>query len=201
MAFVDKDHKLLTKLKVQWVIQPLTSPWASPILLVKKKDGSTRPCIDYQRLNTMTHKDMYPVLRAQDCLNVMAGLKMFSIVDILSGYNQVPMAERDIPKMAFTTMYGLFEFTTMPFGLMTAPSIYQWLMSGLQWSLCLIYWDDVIVLFRDFDKQVDHLDKVLTWIGSAGLKLKGSKCVLFSTKVSFLGHTLSEKGSCQIQKM
>ena len=86
----------------------------------------------------------------------------------------------------------------MPFGLMTAPATYQWLMelalSGLQWSLCLIYLDDVIVFSEDFDEQVDHLDQVLTHIGTAGLKLKPSKCVFFATKVSFLGHNLSKEG-------
>ena len=120
-------------------------------------------------------------------------LKMFSIIDILLTYNQV-LRQRDIPKMVFTTMYGLFELTTMPFGLMTAPATYHWLIelafSGLQWSLCLIYFDDVIVFSRDYNQQVDHLDKVLTCIGSTSLKLKGSRCVLFSTKVSFQGYNL-----------
>ena len=85
-------------------------------------------------------------------------------MDILLAYNQVPMAEKDIPKMAFTTKYGLFQFTTMLFGLMTVPATYQQLMelalSGLQWSLCLIYLDDVILFSKGFDEQVDHLDKV-----------------------------------------
>ena len=123
---------------------------------------------------------------------------MFSTMGILSTYNQVLMVERDIPKMAFTTRYGLFEFTTMPFGLMTMAATYQWLVElalfGLQWSLCLNKLDDVIVFSRDFDEQVDQLDIVLTQLGSVGLKVKGSKCVLFALKVSFMGHTLSEEG-------
>ena len=171
---------------------------ALPILLVKKKDGSTRPCVDYQRLNAVTRNDAYPVPRTQDCLDSMAGSGMFSTMDILSAYNQVPVAEEDIPKTVFSTKYGLFEFTTMPFGLMTAPATYQQLMelalSGLQWSLCLIYLDDVIVFSEDFDEQVDHLDQVLNYIGSVGLKLKPSKCVFFVIKVSFLGHNLSKEG-------
>ena len=117
---------------------------------------------------------------------------MFSTMDILSVYNQGQW-QRDIPKMAFTTKYGLFRFTSKPFGLMTAPATYQWLMelvlSGLQWSPCLIYLDDIKVFSRGFNEQVDWLDNVLTWIGSASLKLKVSKCVLFSTKVSFQGAT------------
>ena len=159
MAFADEDHKALERLQGQGVIQPSTSPWASPILLVKKKDGSTRPCVDYCRLNAVTHNDAYPVLRAQDYLEAMAGSGMFSTMDILSAYNQVPVAEQDITKTAFTTKYGLFEFTTMPFSLMTAPATYQQLMelalSGLQWSLCVIYLDDVIVFSEDFDGQAD----------------------------------------------
>ena len=198
MAFADEDCKALEKLQTQGVIWPSTSPWASPILLVKKKDGSTKPCVDYRRLNAVTHNDAYPVPRAQDCLDSMAGSGMFSTVDILSAYNQVPVAEEDIPKTAFSTKYGLFDFTTMPFGLMTAPATYQQLMelalSGLQWSLCLVYLDDVIVFSEDFDEQVDCLDQVLTRIGSAGLKLKPSKCVFFATKLSFLGHNLSKEG-------
>ena len=142
----------------------------------------------------MTQNDAHPVLRVQDCLNMMAGSKMFSTMDILSTCNQLLMAERDIPKIAFITKFGLFEFTTMLFGLMKAPATYQWLMelvlSCLQWSLCY----DIIVFSRYFHEQVDHLDKVLTQIASAGMKLKDNKCVLFSTEVSFLGHTLSKEG-------
>ena len=108
------------------------------------------------------------------------------------------MAEREIPKTAFTTEYGLFEFTTMPFSLMTAPGTYQWLMelalSNLQCSLCLIYLDDVIVFSEDFDGQVDQSHMVLTQIGSAGLKFKASKCVFFAMKVSFLWHNLTKEG-------
>ena len=107
------------------------------------------------------------------------------------------MAEKDIPKTALTTKYGLFEFTTMPFSLMTVPAIYQQLMelalAGLQWSFCLIYLDDVIVFSKDFDEQVNHLDNVLTQIGSTFLKLKAGKCAFIATKVSFLGHNLSKE--------
>ena len=123
---------------------------------------------------------------------------MFSTMDIILAYNQVPVAEKDIPKTAFVTKYGLYEFTKMPFGLSTAPQIHEHLMeltlSGLQWSLCLIYLDDVIVFFHEFDEHIDHLDKVLSLIGAAGLKLKPNKCVFFASKVSFLGHIMSQDG-------
>ena len=120
----------------------------------EEKDGSTRLCVNYQNLNAMTHNGAYPVPRAQDCLDTMVGSGMFSTMDILLAYNQVPMSETDIPKTTLTTKYGLFEFTTMPFGLMTAPTSYHQLMElefGLQWSLCLIYVDDVIVFSKVFE--------------------------------------------------
>ena len=191
MAFADEDRKALEKLQTQGVIQPSTSPWALPILLVKKKDGSTRPCVDYHRLNAVTRNDAYPVPRSQECLDSMVGSGMFSIMDILSAYNQVPVAEEDIPKTAFSTKYGLFEFITMPFGLMTAPATYQRLMelalSGLQWSLCLIYLDDVIVFSEDFDEQVDHLDQVLTHIGSVRFETEAKQVCVLCDKSIFLG--------------
>ena len=105
--------------------------------------------------------------------------------------------EKDVPKAAFTTKYGLFDFTAVPVWLMMVPATCLWLvelaMSGLKWSLFLIYLDDVIVFSTDFDEQVDHLDKVLTHIGAAGLKLKSSKCVFFLLKVSSLGHNLKKR--------
>ena len=128
----------------------------------------------------------------------MTGATMFSTMDITSAYNQVPVAEKDIPKTAFVTKYGLYEFTKMPFGLSTAPQTYEHLMElplfGLQWSLCLIYLDDVIVFSHNFDEHIDRLDQVLTRIGAAGLKLKPSKCVFLALKVSFLGHIMSQDG-------
>ena len=124
--------------------------------LVKKKDASTRQCVDYWKLNAVTHNDAYPVPRAQDHLDAMAGSGMFSIIDILLAYNQVSMEEKDIPQSAFTTKYGLFEFTTMLFGLMTAPATCQQLMelalSDLQWSQCLIYLGGVIMFSKDFNE-------------------------------------------------
>ena len=128
MALVDEDCKVLAKLQAQGVICPSISPWASPILLVKKKDGR------YQMLNAMTQNNAYLVPRAQNYLDMMAGSKMFSTTAILSTYNKVQMAERDIPKTAFTTKYGLFGFTIMPFGLMRAPAD----RTGIVWPAMVI---------------------------------------------------------------
>ena len=166
--------------------------------MAKKKSGQVQPSVDYGQLNKVTKDVAYPILRTQDCLDAMAGAAMFSTMDITSAYNQVPVAEKDIPKTAFVTMYGLYEFTKMPFGFSAAPQTYEHLMeltlSGLQWSLCWIYQDDVIVFSHDFNDHIDRLDKVLTQIGAVGLKLKPSKCVFFAPKVSFLGHIVSQDG-------
>ena len=198
IALTGEEHEALGKLQAQGVICPSTSPWSSPIVLVWKKSGQVWPCIDYQQLNKVTKDVAYPIPRTQDCLDAMIGATMFLTMDITLAYNQVLVAEKDIPKTAFVTKYGLYEFTKMPFGLSIAPQTYECLMeltlSGLQWSLCLIYLDDVIVFFHDFDEHIDRLDKVLSWIGAAGLKLKPNKCIFFAPKVSFLGHIVSQDG-------
>ena len=128
----------------------------------------------------------------------MSGATMFSTMGITSAYNQVTTAEQHIPKTAFVTKYGLYEFTKMPFGLSTAPQTYECpmelILSGHQWSLCLIYLDYVIVFSHDFKEQIDRIDKVLTQIGGAGLKLKPSKCVFFSPRVPLMGHIMSNDG-------
>ena len=193
-----EECKALEKPQAQGIIYPSTSPWSSPIVLAWKKSGQVWPCVDYQQLNKVTKDVAYPIPRTQDSLDTMAWATIFSTMDITSAYNQVPVAEKDIPKTAFVTKYGLYEFTKMPFGLSIAPQTYECLMeltlSSLQWSLCLIYLDDVIVFSHDFDEHIDRLDKVLTQIGAAGLKLKPSKCVFFAPKVSFLGHIVSQDG-------
>ena len=188
------------------VIQPSSSAWASPIVLVTKKDGSVRFCVDYRKLNGLTRKDAYPLPRITECLDTLAGAKWFCTLDLASGYWQVPMAEKDRPKTAFTVGGGLYEFKVLPFGLCNALATFERLMelvlSGLQWKQCLVYLDDIIVFGDSFDKTLANLDSVFCRLRSAGLTLKPKKCFLFKTSVKFLGHIVSEEGvACDPDKI
>lgn len=124
------------------VIEPSTSPWASPVVLCTKKDGSVRFCLDYRRLNSVTHKDSYPLPRIDDSLDALRGSKWFSTFDLQSGFWQVQMNNSDAEKTAFVTNGGLYQFRVMPFGLCNAPATFQRLMecvlSGLNFEICLL---------------------------------------------------------------
>ena len=178
-------------------IQPSSSPWASPIVLVKK-DGNSRFCMDYCKLNAVTRKDAYPLLQIDETLDTLSGSQWFTTLDLASGYWQVELAEEDQQKSAFCTMDGLFEFKVMPFGLYNAPATFQRLMdlvlAGLQWSACLVYLDDIIVLGRDFYGHLQNLQLVLQRIRDAGLKLQPAKCAFFQSEVKYLGHIVSWEG-------
>ena len=153
----EEVRELLTNMRERGVIEPSTRPCASPILLVKK-DGSTRFCIDYRKLNEVTHKDAYPLPCIDTTLDTLHGSQWFSTLDLLSGYWQVEMKEEDKEKTAFCTTEGLFQFNVMPFGLCNAPASFQRLMdlvlAGHQWSECLVYLDDVIIIGCNFEEHL-----------------------------------------------
>ena len=194
----DEVRKHLDQMLEKDIIQPSDSPWAAPIVLVSKKDGSTRFCIDYRRLNTVTRKDAYPIPRIDDSLDALAGADFFSTLDLANGYWQVEVEPKDREKTAFTTTQGLFEFKVMPFGLCNGPGTFQRLMdttlAGLQWSTCLVYLDDVIIYSRTLEEHVRRLRDVFQRFRSAGLKLKPTKCHLLKKSVEFLGHIVSGRG-------
>jgi Reverse transcriptase (RNA-dependent DNA polymerase) len=147
---------------------------------VKKKDGSMRFCIDYRQLNDKTVKDSYPLPRIDDCLDSLNGSKWFSTVDLKSGYRQVALDEKDAHKTAFVTRRGTFSFNVMPFGLCNAPATFQRLMDyamvGLNYEICLVYLDDIIVFSRDIPTHLERLELLLQRLRQANLKLKPSKC-------------------------
>jgi hypothetical protein len=180
------------------IIKPSASPWASPIVLVQKKDGTVRLCVDYHKVNSVTRKDAYPLPRIDDTLDTLAGSCWFSTLDLVSGYWQVEVTEADQEKTAFCTPEGLFQFKVMPFGLCNAPATFQRLMdmvlAGLQWSNCLVYLDDVIIPGRTFEEHMENLQSVLERFRNAGLMLKLTKCSFCKKQTSFLGHIVSADG-------
>ena len=155
-------------------------------------------CYWYRKLNAITRKDAYPLPRIDDTLDTLSRSQWFSILDLLSGYWQVEVAEGDRDKTAFATQSGLFEFKVMPFGLCNAPATFQRLMdlvlAGVQWSHCLVYMDDIIVVGRSFKDHLQNLSVVLQRLKEANLRLKPAKCSFCKTKVSYLGHIVSRQG-------
>jgi len=182
----------------QNVIEPACSPWASNIVLVRKRDGSLRCCIDYRQLNSATRKDAYPLPRIDACLDAMSNAQWFSTFDLRSSYHQVPVEPADRDKTAFICPRGMYRFKTMPFGLCNAGATFQRLMdvvmTGLHLELCLVYLDDIIVFSSSVAGHLDRLRVVLDRLRSAGLKLKPGKCVFLQKSVSFLGHVVSDAG-------
>ena len=194
----EQARKMIDDMLQKDIIQPSSSPWASPIILVPKKDGSMRFCIDYRKLNCVTRKDAYPLPRVDDTLEALSGSKWFSTLDLICGYWQVEIEEKDRHKTAFCTREGLFEFKVMPFGLCNAPAVFQRLMdlvlSGIQWERCLVYIDDIVIMGKTFQHHLQNLKLVLQRLRQAGLRLKPSKCSLFQEKVVFLGHVVTRDG-------
>ena len=197
-ALRDEVVRMVDKMLEQGVIRPSKSPWGSPIVLVAKKDGTTRFCVDYRRLNAITKKDVYPLPRIDDTLDTLANNKCFSTLDLASGYWQIAMDESSREKTAFTTHVGLYDFTVMPFGLCNAPATFQRLMEsvlhGLIGRSCMVYLDDVLVLGDSVEEHIANLRKVWSRLSQAGLRLKPSKCKLFQKEVKYLGYVVSPEG-------
>ena len=189
----------IDKLKEQGLIEESKSPWSSPIVLVQKKDKSSRLCVDYRRLNSQTIKDAYPIPRISDDLDALSGSKWFSSLDLNMAYHQIPMREADKEKTAFgTPRGGLYQYQVMPFGLCNAPATFQRVIEqalyGLQWHVTVLYLDDIIVYSRDFDQHLKNLNLVFDRLQDANLKLKAKKCSFFKREVAFLGHIVTEHG-------
>ncbi|KAL6723861.1 hypothetical protein Aduo_018820 [Ancylostoma duodenale] len=179
------------------IIQRSLSEWASPVVLVKKKDGTLRVCIDYRELNKHTKQDSYPLPTIDNVLQSPSGMKYFSTLDMASGYCQIPLSE-DAKKSAFTTSEGLFEFTVLPFGLSPSPARFQRLMDTVLGELkdkeVFVYIDDVLIATETEERHFEVLRMVLEALRRASLKLKPQKCKIMQTRVTFLGHELDSNG-------
>ena len=198
LCFVQEEEAHLKKMLDAKVIRPSQSDWASPPVLIRKRDGTVRWCIDFRALNNVTVKDVFPLPIIEECLDTLSGNVWFSKLDANSAYWQIPLAEEDMKKTAFTTKYGLFEFTKLAFGLCNAPASFSrainLVLRGLNWNIVLAFLDDILVLGKNFEDHLENLKNVLDRLRRYKLKLKPRKCELFQTKVEFLGRTVSGQG-------
>jgi len=176
------------------VIEPSQSDCASPVVLIPKPDGSLRFCIDYRQLNERTVRDLYPLPRMNDCLDSLGDSQFFSTLDCNAGYWQIPLAEEDKPKTAFTCHCGTYQCTRLSFGMCNASATFQraidMILSGVKWQNVLVYSDDLIIFSADAESHLSHLDTVLTLLGKPGVTLKTKKRHLCVNEVGYLGHVV-----------
>ena len=189
-AAVDEELKNMLE---EGVIEPSTSEWAAPMVIVKKRDGTLHICVDYRKLNGETEIDAYPMPRIDDILDQVGQATYFTTLDLAHGYWQVPVKEEDRPKTAFTTPGGLYQFKVMPFGLSGAPASFQRLMDHVTrdiHSFALAYLDDLVIFSLTWKDHLDHISTVLRRLAEAGLVVKPSKCLFAATECVYLGHTI-----------
>src|SRR3954462_8215 len=179
-------------------IHPSSSPWGFPVLFATKKDGTERMCVDYRPLNQATIKNKYPLPRINDLYDQLAGSAIFSKMDLRLGYHQIKIRNEDIPKMAFTTRYGIYEYTVMSFGLTNAPATFSRMMNSIFMEyldkFVVVYLDDILIYSKNKEEHAEHLRLVLMKLREHRLYAKFSKCEFWLPEVTYLGHVISAKG-------
>ncbi|KAL4583040.1 hypothetical protein LXL04_007604 [Taraxacum kok-saghyz] len=190
--------KLITEMLQEGVIQPSTSPYSSPVLLVRKKDGSWRFCVDYRGLNAITVRDRFPIPTVDELLDELHGAKVFSKIDLRAGYHQIRVAAKDVYKTAFRTIDGHYEFQVMPFGLTNAPATFQSAMNDLfRPVLCkfvVVFFDDILVYSPSLSIHYEHLTFVFQQLLNNHYRAKASKCLFAVDEIPFLGHIITTNG-------
>ncbi|GKA48985.1 putative reverse transcriptase domain-containing protein [Tanacetum coccineum] len=188
----------LQELSDKGFIRPSSSPWGAPVLFVKKKDGSFRMCIDYHELNKLTVKNRYPLSRIDDLFDQLQGSRVYSKIDLRSGYHQLRVREEDIPKIAFRTRYGHYQFQVIPFGLTNAPVVFIDLMNRVCKPyldrFVIVFIDDILIYFKSRKEHEGYLKLILKLLKKEELYAKFSKCDFWLSKVRFLGHVIDSEG-------
>ena len=200
MSFTELDElkKQLAELVNAGYVEPSKSPYGAPVLFVHKKDGGMRMCIDYRALNKLTVKNSYPLPRIDELLDRLRGARIFSKIDLRSGYHQIRVADGDVEKTAFRTRYGHFQFKVMPFGLTNAPATFMHLMNSIFREyldeFVIVFLDDILIYSRNLADHLQHLRKVLTVLRKNQLYAKASKCAFAREEIDFLGHIVNKEG-------
>lgn len=190
--------KQIEELLEKQFIRPSVSPWGAPVLLVKKKDGSSRLCVDYRQLNKLTIKNKYPLPRIDDLLDQLHGAQVFSKIDLRSGYHQILVKAEDVQKTAFRSRYGHYEYVVMPFGVTNAPALFMDFMNRIFRpfldKFVVVFIDDILIYSKTREEHAEHLRNVLGILREKKLFAKMSKCKFWMHEVKFLGHVISAQG-------